>query len=334
MSDDLNPSTSLAEHEASAPVPAAADPPLETAAAPAAEGEAAASDSLEAHEESFAERDDQGRFRAPSRHRARSQKAGPGDVPRIAELTRRLRETEAENTRLKSAGSPPPAPAVSTPSPAVPSKPASAPPAAASFTPVPTAKDDPEPDQGTYDDYTKWVRDHNRWSAREEIRAANGRHTDWQRQQQTQSEVQRITRSWQERTTAAKAKYPDFQQVALDAPTAIPQGSLVDAWILEHKAGADVLYHLQKTPAELSRLLSLPLMEQVEELTLLAQRLSPNGRTAAAENGAAAVPIAQPVARPPTPIRTAPMRAAADLPGEDATLTDHEKAFSYKGRRR
>ncbi len=240
---------------------------------------------------------------------------------RTTELTRRLRETEAERDALKGNGSPvvpgsapPPAatpPVVQAPAVATPPR------AAAPLPPVKAASDDPEPDSTKYEDLTQWMRDHSRWSAREELRAAHA-----EQQKLTQAETQRIESArletqWKASTAAAKTKYPDFEQIAY-APTRIPKGSLVDAWILEHKTGPDVLYHLQKTPQELDAMLALPLLDQVEALTLLSQRLS-GARQTAVVTGAAAAPIAQPVSRPPTPVRTGPMRSADEPPDPDST---------------
>lgn len=270
-------------------------------------------------------RDEKGRFVRP-RHRARSQQAGSEDVPRIAELTRRLRDAEAERDALKGAKTPAPPPAPVVTPPAEPSRPAgSVPPTAAPspYPPVKPAADDPEPDAEKYTDLTAWMRDHNRWSAREELRAARADYDQKQAAAQQQAEAQRITAQWRERVTAAKAKYPDFEQVALLAPTSIPQGSMLDAWIIEHKSGADVLYHFQKSPTELQHLLAMPVLEQVDALSLLSQRLtgSPT-RTAAGTTGAVpAQPAVQPVARPPTPVRTGPMRTGEEPPADLDTLS-------------
>src|SRR6267378_567277 len=253
-------------------VPAPGTPP-EAAATPAEETQTL--DQFEAATSTRTDesgRDEKGRFVRP-RHRARSQQAGSEDVPRIAELTRRLRDTEAERDALKGGvartPAPPPAP-VSTP-PAEPSRPTgSVPPTAAPspYPPVKAATEDPEPDAEKYTDLTLWMREHARWSAREELRVARAEYDRQTAETQQKAETARLSAQWRERVTAAKAKYPDFEQVALLAPTSIPQGSILDAWIIEHKFGADVLYHFQKSPTELQQLLALPLLDQVEALTL------------------------------------------------------------------
>ncbi len=151
-------------------------------------------------------------------------------------------------------------------------------------------------------------------------------------QSHKQAESNRIAQNWRERVDGAKARYEDFEQVALLSPTSIPQGSLIDAWILEHKAGADVLYSLQKDPAELRRILALPLFEQVDALSLIGQRLS-QPRAAAVSTGAAPTPRPQPAPRPVTPVRTSAQTADDEPPDpEKASLKDFERYY-HKDRR-
>lgn len=80
--------------------------------------------------------------------------------------------------------------------------------------------------------------------------------------------------SWAKRVKVSKRLHTDFEQVALQAPTTIPQGSLVDAWILQHRSGAEVLYALQKSQATLRRILALSPIAQIQALERLSQRLS------------------------------------------------------------
>lgn len=331
MLEDATPAEPVAVPAAEPTAPAAAPAPAET---PAAEpGSLDQSDSLASHEQALSERDATGRF-TRGRHRARSQQAGPDDVGRIGELTRQLRTAERERDALKTPASPA-APAAAAPAPA-PVPRAAAPPPPRVATPPPVV-DDPEPrvEDEKFADYSDWIKAHNRWSAREELRERDKVTTQRETAQQTDTERRRIAESFSEKITAAKTRYPDFQQVALDAPSAIPPGSIIDAWIFEHKSGADVLYHLQKSPTELQQILALPLLDQVEHLTLLGQRLASSPpRAAAVSTGAAPTVPVVPAPRPPTPVRTGPMRTGSELPGDDASLRDHEHAFEYKGRRR
>ncbi len=267
-------------------------------------------------------RDDKGRFLPKKRHRAASQEASPEDVPRIRELSTRLRAAEAERDALKARmdGGGPSRPAASV------------------APPPPPAPAAPKPDINDYlkgeDDYSvgfaKWVDALDDWkdAQRETKRQETAR------QDALAAEQHRLTTSWTQRVTAAKAKYPDFEAVALPPVSVIPQGSLIDAWILEHKTGADLLYYFEQHHDEVSNLLALPLIEQATELALLSQRFNgSSSRTAAVGTGSAPAVPPPPAPRPPNPVRTGPMSRGDEPPGDDASLADHEKYFAPRRRR-
>ena len=265
------------------------------------------------------ERDEKGRFKArtPKERRPASHDASPGDVPRIRELTARLRAAEAERDALKTRTGSSPVAAAPPPREAAPVPP----------TPKPTA------DQFTdYGDYIEALTD---WKTDQKFAAAEQKRADTEHQRALVAEQQRITTSWTQRVTAAKAKYPDFEDVALLADTPIPQGSLIDAWILEHKVGADVLYHLQKHPDELDTLMAQPLFEQAEALALLSQRFNGSpSRSVAAPTGSVPAPPSPPVPRPPNPVRTGPMHSGDEPPDDEhSSLADHEKYYQPRRRR-
>jgi hypothetical protein len=321
----------LTDHTGSQSDPAVAHPADEspTAESPAPSPELPAPDppppdSLAAHEAEYEERDDQGRFRP--RHRAKSQQARAQDAPRIAELTRKLREAEAERDRLKQPGG------NGTGAQTVSPLPVPRPQPQAQQPPPPAAKDDPEPKSDDFEDYTKFVTTHNRWAAREELRIERRQERERQQEQAKAQESYRLATSFAEKIQTARSEYPDFDQVALHAPSQIPRGSLIDAWIFEHASGAKVLYHLQKDPSEIARILRLPLLDQAEALTLLAQRLQPTPRAATVSSGAVPTLAPAPTPRPPTPLRTGPMRTGTELPSDDASLDEHEK-FYHRSRR-
>jgi len=81
-------------------------------------------------------------------------------------------------------------------------------------------------------------------------------------------------------------------------------------------------------------MLAMPLFEQTEALSLLSQRLRPAG-TAAVTTGAAPANDLKPVPRPPTPVRTGPMRAEPAAPDpETLSLDDFAEATGATNRRR
>lgn len=263
-------------------------------------------------------RDASGKF-AKTRQRAKSQQASPADVPRIAELTRRLRETEAELARVKTSSAPPAAAQPAQP-PAAPA-PAGEKSAASPDLPWEAWASKPEPVLNDYKDYGEWIKDWNRWDRAQEQKVTSARNA-------AKAEEKRVLDGWSGQVTKAREKYDDFDAVALQAPTRIPQGSLIDAWILEDDSGADVLYHLQTHPDELDGLLALPVLKQAKALSLLSQRLlEPPVATEAR-----ATPVER-LPRPPSSVRTGPTRAAETVPGDEASLADHEKHFGPKSRR-
>lgn len=137
----------------------------------------------------------------------------------------------------------------------------------------PTATADPEPDPQKYDDLTKYFKDQAAWAARDALRQRDAEVATRTQTQHIEAETARIREGWKAKWAAASEKHKDFAQVA-GGPTQIPAGSLVDAWILEADEGAEVLYHLQKNPAEVTRILSLPPMKQAAALVKLGEEVT------------------------------------------------------------
>lgn len=177
-------------------------------------------------------------------------------------------------------------------------------------------------------DYAKYLRAAAAWEGRKayfDEKQSERQQAERQQQEQAQHDT---LKSWSSRVEAAKAKYQDFDAIAF-GPTVIPSGSVIDQWIMEHKAGADVLYYLQAHRHELDSLLAKPVLEQVEDLTLLSQRLlSPPTGSAGSSTSATSRPTVVLPPRPPNVLRTEAQRAN-DPPPKDGSLsvTGHRKAF-------
>lgn len=97
-----------------------------------------------------------------------------------------------------------------------------------------------------------------------------------QRHARARDEATRVMAGFEERRTAATAKHPDFDAIAMLAPTEIPQGSALDLFILEDPSGAEVLYHLQQpaNTAECRRISRLGPLDQLKEAVRLGDRLT------------------------------------------------------------
>jgi hypothetical protein len=133
----------------------------------------------------------------------------------------------------------------------------------------------------------------------------------WEQQQQEarqQAEQQRVVSGFHEKAAAARATHPDFDAVALLAPTEIPQGSPADLWILEDEAGAEILYHLQQPAqtAERRRILALGPREQLKALVRLGDRLTaPAGPPASSTSVPPPPPVLSSRATPTDPVERA-----------------------------
>jgi hypothetical protein len=284
-----------------------ASPPAETA-----DADPVTNESTETETATETERDEKGRFR-PKSQRSKNQEATPSDVPRIQQLTARLRAAEAEVERLRTS------PALSVPRDTL---------------TAPTVQATPKPTSEQFQDFGEYIEALTEWKTDQKLAAAEQKRVESEQQRAAQAEQQRVASSWAERVKAAKTRYPDFEQTALLADTAIPQGSLVDRWILEHKSGADILYYLQKHPNELEDLLAMPLFDQAESLTLLGQRINGHStRRPDASTGSPATVVSTPAPRPPNPVRTGPIRSSDEPPGDDASLADHERFYVPRRRR-
>lgn len=308
-------STSLADHESQFQV--------KTRASRAADAKAPAADRslgtdgappADVDESAAGERDETGRFKP--RHRAKSQQAGVADVPRIQELTRKLREAEAERDALRQ-------PRVA----AQPTQPAQQP------RPAPAPVAETAPRLQSFIDALKPDEDYNAAVERHADAMGDWKLARWEKQQHQAAAERQFAQTFTQKIDAAKAKYPDFEAVALGKPSNIPAGSVVDRWVWEHRTGADVLYHFQKNDAELQNVLRMPALDQLEHLTLLAQRFPQPSRTQAVSTGSAAVSPVSSAPKPPNPVRSGAMRGSDEPPGDGSPLSAHE-TYYYAGQKR
>lgn len=276
-----------------------------------------------------------------SRHRAASQKATPEDGPRINQLTARAKTAEERATaaetelaRLRSERAP--AAQIARAEEKVETTAA----AASTF----REAEPQENDAAFAGDYGKYLRAAAAWEGRKAYHDERTRERVEQEQQTKQQAQRDAVKSWSGRVDAAKEKYADFEQVAFTAPapwlnpdgTAQANARTLDAWIMEHKTGPDVLYYFQseKNRQELGSLLAKPVLEQVEHLALLSQRLLPESatpdgvtRSSAGRNTKITLPP-----RPPNLVRTEAQRSGNVPPPTDGSLSVSEHAKRWRAR--
>jgi hypothetical protein len=118
-------------------------------------------------------------------------------------------------------------------------------------------------------------------TARQEAKYAAG-----QLAARAREDAERTVAGFEQRRQAAIAKHPDFDAVAMNAPTDIPPGSATDLWVMEDEAGAEILYHLQQpqNAAERKRILALDPRQQLKALVLLGDRLTADPTVARSTN--------------------------------------------------
>lgn len=281
--------------------------------------------------------------RAKVRHRARSQQASPEDAPRIAELTKRLRETEAERDALKPKTPPV---RVDTPLGTVAAPVAESGAARQAVTPAPMR---PKPSEesigveGGYDTYNAYIEDLTDWKyeQREAAREAQQQQAQQARQQAASQQAwQQAHATYAERLTAFKATHPDFDTLLTQHGAAqLPAAPI--AAILASEHGPAWSYHLMQHP------------DQLAELALLFDGKTPDGEAPSAalvahatrwlssraakpepERVPATVPSLTLAPKPPNPVKAGAARADTDGSGDDSmSIGDHEKAYGKRWKR-
>lgn len=150
---------------------------------------------------------------------------------------------------------------------------------------VSTAKPQPE----NFDDHASYVEALADWKLEQKLA---------ERDQKTQAE--KLAQSWEEKKTAARQKYDDFDEVFNEAPM---PGPIVAGALLKHAAGVEIGYYLAKNPDTYKRLNAMKdPIDVAYEMASIASKIATPEKTKATSNAP----------RPP-----APVRAAAPVPAKD-----------------
>lgn len=332
------------DRPAGAPAPAAPASPAAPAARPAAAAAPAAAAPAPAAEEvddgSVEAVEESRPSRVRLRHRAQSQQASPRDVPRIQQLTKKLRETEAELNRVRGGA---PAPAAAAPAAATPPA-AAAPPIRERTGPVTAqvfSKAEPllEQFQDKTDPYAAWQRALASWDREKERHdadqaalVARGTAED----ETFEQERQQIVDTYKTRLEAFKVKTPEFEAI-LQAAAAHSTSPVMEEAILRHDRGPEILLHLAKNPTILDDVFLATANTPVNSTTVatLQRRLSALlAAPAPSGTGSAAAPAVPPSPAPPNPVRTATTTPGDTMPGDEDSLEAHEGYFHANSRRR
>jgi hypothetical protein len=257
-----------------------------------------------------------GQFSDKPRHRAQSQKAAPTDVPRIAELTKRLREAERERDEWK--GKVAPAPVESRPVPAVTPKPTTS--AAEFSTPKPTI--DSLMAKGVGDPYAELP------TALWEWNEAKRNHAETQAKSASAAAAQ--TQALTERVESFRAKTPDYDDVMAKAQqdTCTP---LLWHLLTTDDNGPAIGYYLAQHPSEFDQMLletwQTPVTPQA--VAILQRRLLPRVQAAPTESAAPARPFTS-APRPPNSVRTGAIKTDDAPPERIRSIAEHRQHFAPK----
>ena len=258
------------------------------------------------------------------RHCAKSQQASAADVPRIAELTKKLRDAERERDEWKSKVAAPIA--VAEPAkPVLPEKPI---PSGAK----PTWKQF-EDEIGTK--YDSWAAAQDAYAdARDDWRDQQGKQA--QNEQAFKASEETLIKGYVERAQETAKAVPDFFEKTGAAKAALDAApELLTIAVITDDKGPEIAYYLATHPETLAELSLLTDGKSVTQhsVALLQRRLSSYRLPAAPIASAPAIPPHTPAPRPPNAMRTAPMKTGDDLPGEGHSLAEHRRAFDPKARR-
>jgi hypothetical protein len=304
-----------------AATPAAPD---ETTTAPAAPATPASEPSTEEHEPTAAEIASQPNLAyedKPKKHRAKSQLARPEDVPRIKELTRKLKEAEEALAAVRRAPVTPETPAETV----VPTW--SAPAATSTFT-------DPEPTLDQFNDkpdpYSAYLRAVAAYDRKKEAWDAKQAETQTQATQSRQALVEKVSAQ----VAAFRAKTPEYDQ-AIEAIKGETAPDLLMAALLSGDNFPDLVYYLATHPVDRHEMHLITDGKPVTDQHVASVRRILDARMQAGSTGAAAPlsPVPRKPFKPPTPVRTGPMTTGEEPPGDGASLADHERFFKPRRRR-
>ncbi len=286
-----------------------------------------------AHHSEQQRRERTGEFKpGKKRHRAASQQASAADAPRIQELTRQIKELQAQVALPRTMQPPNGNGHATAAAPQMPQQQVAPAPSAGTRW-VGDPKNDPEPAEADFGgDPMKYLSARFQWEARGVNR--------YERQQDQQAHArEQLNIGFASRTHPVAQKYQDFEQVvaALDQSRKIPAGSVIDQFILTDDNGPEVLYHLASNPQQVDALLRVPVLQQMKHLALLSQRFDTASQPAAAAGVTGSVPRARTFTlapRPVNPVRTEPQGATTGPPTDGSlSIAEHKKRFAPQGRR-
>ena len=155
--------------------------------------------------------------------------------------------------------------------------------------------------------------------------------TDWKlAQAEAEREAKAKAQQTDAKLTAARAKYADFEEVAM-APSvidAIKAQPALGLAITESDVFAELAYHLGKNPAELTRIASLSAPRALAELGKIEARIEAQAKPTAPAVAEAPKPKAQPL--PPPPVEVSATGGSGPKPMDQWDAADFRRMWQRR----
>lgn len=151
--------------------------------------------------------------------------------------------------------------------------------------------------------------------------------------QQAQDEFRRDHEQFHVRRAAFAATHPDYETLIQQHAQLVPPAPVYKA-IVTSDNGPAFMYHLLTHPDQLAEVLTVWEGKEPTPFHVANAARWLTSRVQAATTGPAAStpPIAR-APKPPNPVRTGPTQTGDEPPGDNSSLSDHEKAYGKRFRR-
>lgn len=278
-------------------------------------------------------RDEQGRF-ARERHRARSDRARPEDVPRIQKLTAKLREAERRLAELEAKGTPKVEAPLVPPTPQIPNAPE-----ARTFTEREPVIDDfaneADPYLALSRAYAKWDRRREAFEAEQAATTAVATQATENAVRQHEEWLRAAGAAYTAREQAFAGRTPDYHaKVQAIAASNGPATPLLLHSLLVSDNGPELVYYLATHPSVYDEMVLLTDGKPITEHSVALTQRQLTARSQAAQTGSVtAAPFVKSIPKPPNPVRTGPMKSGDDPPGDGHSVADHARYWGPSARR-
>lgn len=162
-----------------------------------------------------------------------------------------------------------------------------------------------------FDDIEKYAEAKADWAKAQALKEHEAR----QRQESQQRQQQQVLSAWEEKTTAAEAKYEDFDEVVGEIQPVNP----LSIAIMRAENGPDVAYYLGKNPKEAMQIVKMDPVDQILAIGRLAAKI------------ASEPPAAKQPSKAPPPIT--PVSGTVAAPSDEISPDDDMKTFIRKRER-